>query len=144
MNVDRLRQQLVAEEGRRNASYLDTEGLWTIGIGHHDDKIGPGMIWNDAMVDAVFAEDVAEKVAQIQKALPWFDKIDDVRQAVLVEMCFQMGLNGLLGFTHTLGAFRDQRWNDAAGGMLASKWAKQTPKRAMRMARQVEVGEWQS
>jgi lysozyme len=66
-----------------------------------------------------------------------------VRQAVLIGMAFQMGTNGLLGFRQTLAYVRDQRWPQAASSMLSSTWAKQTPARAARMARQMETGQWQ-
>lgn len=139
-----LKTQLIAEEGRRHESYRDTLGVWTIGIGHVDPSIREGVIWNDAMIDAVFARDVTEKAAEVTKALPWFAQLNEPRQAVLLQMAFQMGTHGLLQFTQTLGAVRDARWHDAAGGMLASTWAKQTPGRVGRLAHQMATGEWQS
>lgn len=143
MDMKMLELQLTDEEDRRHESYPDTEGLWTCGIGHHDATLGPGIVWDDAKIDAVFQADVTEKAHQVAAACPWYIRLSDPRQAVLIEMCFQMGLQGLLGFTNALAAMRDERWHDAAGHMLASKWALQTPARAQRMARQIETGEWQ-
>jgi lysozyme len=62
---------------------------------------------------------------------------------VLIGMAFQMGVPGLLTFKKTLGAVQDQRFAHASGLMLQSLWARQTPGRAARMARQMETGEWQ-
>lgn len=59
---------------------------------------------------------------------------DPVRFDVLTEMAFQMGGVGLAQFTNTLQAIREKRWDDAADGMLASLWAKQTPARAQALA----------
>jgi hypothetical protein len=51
--------------------------------------------------------------------------IDPIRRAVLVNMAFNMGINGLLGFKHTLELVRDHKYADAADSMLNSKWAHQ-------------------
>ena len=155
MNLARLEAQLTVEEGRRNDSYLDTRNLWTIGIGHHDDAVGPGMHWDDARIDQVFADDVAEKAQLCAAKLPWYIALSEPRQAVLIEMAFQMGVgrvpkppfdkgSGLLEFQGMLGALRDERFHDAAEHIRSSLWAKQTAERARRMAAQLETGEWQS
>jgi lysozyme len=136
--------QLDDEEGERLVAYLDTEGLWTIGRGHHDPSICEGIVWTREQMDAAFANDVAEKRHRLAAALPWSLRWPlGARLAVLVEMCFQMRFEGFLGFHQAFAAMRDERWHDAAGQMLASLWAKQTPGRAARMARQMETGEWQ-
>jgi lysozyme len=138
-----LKTQLVREEGRRNVVYLDTLGVATVGIGHVEPGLYVGEVWTDAQIDAAFDRDVATKTAEVTAALPWFAQINEARQAVLLQMAFQMGTHGLLQFKQTLAAVRDQRWSDAAGGMLASVWAKQTKGRANRLARQMETGDWQ-
>ena len=138
-----LKAQLEFEEGRRAESYPDTRGLWTIGIGHHDASIGPGMAWTEDQIDETFARDVAEKLHGILQSLPWVALLDDARAAVLVEAAFQMGVEDLLTFHTFLGLVRDQRWSQAAGDMLGTAWAQQTPARVRRLARQIETGEWQ-
>ena len=134
------------EEGRRHDAYLDTRGLWTIGIGHKfvDTASHEGESWDDAKIDAVFAEDYQHAHDGIKAALPWFDTLDPVRQAYVISMAFQMGVAGVLQFKQTLDALRDQRWNDAAGGVRDSLWHRQTFLRAERCARAFETGEWQS
>lgn len=146
-----LKLQLICEEGRRHESYQDTLGIWTIGIGHVDSGLCEGIVWNDAMIDETFARDVAAKTAEVAAALPWFsvlpgdaanDGTANARQAVLLQMAFQMGTYGLLQFRNTLDAVRDGRWHDAQAGMLTSAWARQTPKRVGRLAEQMLTGEW--
>lgn len=144
MDMQRLEAQIAGDEGRKYCSYQDTLGLWTIGIGHHDAQVCEGMQWNDAMIDQVFQADVTEKMHQAASAFPWFIRLNEPRQAVVVEMLFQMGLVKVLGFKNALAAMRDERWHDAAAHMLDSEWAKETPKRARRTAYQMETGEWQS
>jgi lysozyme len=133
------------EEGRRNVAYRDTLGLWTNGIGHKytDSLDHTGDTWTDEEVDQTFEIDYASKLRELGAACPWIASLDEVRRAVLISMAFQMGVHGVLQFVHTLAAIRDQRWNDAAGGIRASAWYTQTRARAERAARAIETGEWQ-
>ena len=138
-----LREQLQEFEGLRLKAYYDTLGVLTIGYGHVDSSLTEQTVWTKEQAENQLDRDIEEKTQQVRKHIPWFDRLNEPRQAVLVGMAFQLGINGLLGFNKTLGAIRDERWNDAAGGMRASKWFTQTPKRVNRMARQIETGEWQ-
>lgn len=146
MNVQKM---LEDDEGRERSAYQDTEGWWTIGIGRLIDKRKGGGLSEDE-IDYLFANDLKEKTAQVMTALPWVANLNEPRQAVLISMCFQMGIgsvklgSGLLGFTNTLRHIENGRWAQAAMGMRASRWARQTPKRAMRMAAQMETGVWSS
>lgn len=140
MNAEGLIQ---FEEGRRSVGYLDTRGVPTIGIGHTGKEVFVGLTWTDQQIDAAFMRDYDTATQGLLPALPWFPQLDEVRRAVLISMAFQMGVHGVLGFQHTLAAIRDQRWNDAAGGIRASTWYTQTQARAERAARAIETGEWQ-
>ena len=136
-------QQLKREEGVRPSAYQDQFGYWTIGVGRLIDARKGGGLTEDE-IDYLLMNDIRQKTAEVRAALPWFDTLNDARKAVLVGMAFQMGTAGLLGFKQTLAAVRDERYANAAGLMLQSSWAKQTPGRANRMARQMETGEWQT
>lgn len=142
MNAEGLIQ---FEEGRRNVAYLDSRGFWSNGIGHKysDGLSHEGDVWDDQKIDGTFLTDYGDAYRGIVAALPWFAQLDEVRQAVLISMAFQMGVHGVLEFQHTLQAVRDQRWNDAAGGIRSSRWYTQTHVRAERAARAIETGEWQ-
>jgi lysozyme len=137
-----LRDQLIAEEGYRNSAYLDTLGIPTIGVGHTGPEVHLGLTWTDEQVNATLDADIAKKTAEVVYALPWFGKLNEPRQAVLLQMAFQMGTHGLLGFPRTLAAVHDGNWDEAANGMLMSKWAEQTPARARRLSRQMRLGTW--
>lgn len=76
---------------------------------------------------------IAQAAVTNMVGLP-FLAAEPVRFDVLVEMAFQMGGAGLAKFTNTLKAVNDRRWDDAADGMLASLWARQTPQRAQTLA----------
>jgi lysozyme len=153
MNV---REMLRREEGNALKAYPDPVSHgdpWTIGVAHTGPEVVEGLVWTQAQADATFEVDVDHAEAECRGAFPWFDQLNEARQAVLIGMVFQMGLGhaphagaegtGLLGFPKALAAIHDQRWHDALGQLLDSRWAKQTPARALRMARQMETGEWQ-
>lgn len=137
-----LQAMLERDEGRENQAYQDSLGLWTCGIGHHDDTINAGTYWDDPKVDQVFADDVAEKTAQCVAAFPWLETLSEARQAVIIAMAFQMGLNRLKLFAHMLAYCAAGDFDAASKEMLNSLWAHQTPKRAARMALQLQTGNW--
>lgn len=160
----RLRAQLVLHEGERRLRYLDSEGHWTIGIGRNLDArpfnaaelavIGAdrdldrfGL--NRREIDMLYARDVNDAVASLDRFLPWWRGLDEVRRRVMVDMMFNMGpgdsKRGLLSFVNTLAAVRNRRFDDAAAGMRVSKWAAQTKTRADRLIAMMETGrDWAS
>lgn len=137
-----LATQLRQEEGSIPYAYQDHLGYWTIGVGRLIDKRKGGGLSPDE-VDYLLANDIVRKSTEVFAALPWARELNEPRQAVLIGMAFQMGTAGLLGFKNTLAHVKAGRWTHAASGMLASRWAEQTPGRAARMARQMETGTWQ-
>ena len=134
--------QLRREEGSIPHAYQDHLGFWTIGVGRLiDERKGGGLSPDE--VDLLLANDVDRVVRAVRAALPWVEELDDPRQAVLIGMGFQLGVTGMLGFRQTLTAVKEGRYTAAAGLMLVSLWAQQTPERAMRMSKQMQTGEWQ-
>lgn len=140
--TERLAKQLRRDEGFKEYAYKDHLGYWTIGIGRLIDERKGGRITEDEAI-YLLGNDIAEKMAALHKALPWIDGLDEARRGALLNMAFQLGVSGLLGFQQTLAAIRDEHYDHAASLMLISKWAQQTPARAKRMSRQIATGEWQ-
>ena len=131
---------LIRDEGFRRSAYYDSLGYLTIGIGKLiDAKKGGGITFNEALY--LLRNEIAGKETDLRSHLPWFDGLDEVRKAVLLSMAFQMGVMGVLAFRNTLRAVEEGRWNDAAEGMMASKWAQQTPLRAHRLAQAMRTGD---
>jgi lysozyme len=135
--------QLKRDEGVRPAAYQDHLGFWTIGVGRLIDgrKAGAGLRMKE--IEQMLANDIAEREQALRLSLPWFDSLDEPRQAVLVNMAFQLGMAGLMQFKDTLRLVREGDYDAAAAAMLQSKWAAQTPERAKRVAKQMETGTWQ-
>lgn len=134
-----LAEMLEDEEARVKHAYLDSEGYLTIGIGRLIDKKKGGGLSDDE-IDYLLANDIRNKTREVLKALPWVADLDEVRRNVLIAMSFQMGTDGLLKFVNTLAMVKVERYDSAAKGMLNSLWARQTPKRAVRMAEMMRTG----
>jgi len=140
--IEQLTAQLRRDEGTMATAYKDSMGWLTIGVGRLIDSRKPGAGLRPDEIDYLLKNDIADRVQALQKALPWFAKLDQARQGVLINMAFQMGTAGLLAFRQTLGLVRDGRYAEASEQMMKSKWAEQTPARARRLAEQMKTGEW--
>ena len=131
MLMDEMRAELVRDEGLRLKPYKDTVGKTTIGIGRNLDDVGISKDEAYLMLD----NDIQRTSDSLDKNLPWWKTLDEVRQRVILNMAYNLGINSLLGFKNTLAAIQAGRYNDAADGMLASKWATQVGDRATRLAK---------
>jgi lysozyme len=137
--------QLKRHEGLRLKPYHCPAGKLTIGYGRNLDANG---ITEDE-AERMLAYDVNIAISHAMDYIGgshFFAKLSDARQAVLINMAFQMGGAGLKKFKNTkrliLAAIDNGNWDAVALGMLNSKWAKQTPARAKELAEQMKSGEW--
>lgn len=140
--TENLTKQLRRDEGEVLHAYQDSLGYWTIGVGRLiDGKKGGGITTDESAL--LLSNDITKRMAMVRNAIPWIGQLDEARQGVLLNMAFQMGIGGLMGFTNTLAKIKAGSYIAAADGMLQSRWAGQTPERAKRLAMQIRTGEWQ-
>lgn len=137
-----LTKQLRRDEGEVLHVYNDSLGYATIGVGRLIDKRKGGGITPEESA-YLLSNDIDKREAELLRRAPWMANLDPVRFGALLNMAFQMGVDGLLGFKNTLAMVRVGDYDGAAVGMLASTWAKQTPERAARISKQVLTGVWQ-
>lgn len=135
-----VRELLALHEGRVPHAYTDSLGYLTIGIGHLIDQRKGGRL-PDPIIDALFEYDLQEHANELFASLPWARDLDPVRQAVLIDMYFNLR-RGLLGFKETLRHFQAGNWQAAAEAMLDSRWARQVGTRATRLSKMTLSGEW--
>lgn len=146
MNRASLQARLAISEGDRLVAYLDTVGVLTVGIGHNcvarpvpgvtkvGDKITHGLR------DRLFEADVDDAVAQLNHRLPWWRGLDDDRQNIMVDLCFNMGINTLLIFKNTLAAIKRGDYDAAARGLEGSLWHRQVKGRAILLEKAMRTG----
>jgi len=141
MSFDRekLREELIRDEGVKFEIYNDHLGYPTFGIGHlvtEDDEEHGKPVGTPVSEDRcweVFDEDVEKFVTEVKKVYPDIDSYPDMVQRVLINMCFNMGAPRLGKFKNMKKAIEEGNWAQAAIEGRDSRWHKQVPNRAERL-----------
>lgn len=146
--INSVEDLIAKHEGCVPTIYLDSKGIPTIGIGHNlqASPLPEGMVppLTQDQINQLFQSDLANATQAVVNSLPWFSNLDVIRQGVIIDMAFNMGISTLLTFHHTLGYIQSGDWQDAANEMLASLWAKQVKERATEDAAIIVSGQWPS
>jgi lysozyme len=115
--------------------------VWTIGYGHTRNVTEHTRQLTQAQAEAYLLGDMYDCHMELKRRLgDTFTNLDEVRQGVLINMAFNLGVPGLLKFRATLDHIRRMEWNEAAEHMLASLWAKQVKGRAVELAERMRTG----
>lgn len=145
----RLVSQLDRQEDRRTHPYMDCcgkpwrecpdqfRGHLTVAVGLNLDG---GL--TDEEIDYLLANRLERAKQDCLRAFPWFASLDSVRQAALVNICFNMGLANLRTFKNALTEMAAQNYVRAAGEFAASRWASQVGQRAVELCAQIRTGKW--
>lgn len=137
MNETRLRASLELHEGISLKPYTDTTGHLSIGIGINLDD---GITIQEAYMLLDSRISTAQK--ELDRYRPGWQRHNDVRQNVLIEMQFNLGAPRLGMFRKMWATLDKQDYNAAAREMLDSKWAGQVGERAVKLAVMMRTGEW--
>ena len=143
MTTANLAADLRRDEGCRLQAYPDPVSggaPWTIGFGHAGLDVHPGLAWTLEQAQAALAADVAAKEAQLDAAMPWWRKLDDIRQDSVVNLAFNLGVHGLSKFGTFLDFMRAGKFAQAALDLSATPWAKEVGARAKRIIVQIRTG----
>ena len=136
MNNNRFITQLRFHEGVKNQVYKDHLGIETIGVGRNLKDRG----LSDEEVDMLLANDIAIVEEELDKQLPWWRDLSEVRQRAIADLVFNMGMPRLHGFVKTLDALQRRDYQTAADELLNSKYANQVGARAIRIAEMIRSG----
>lgn len=146
MNLNLMDAELRRDEGVRYVPYLDTATppRRTCGVGHNMEASPLPAGWTfpltDAQVNTLLNHDLQVVFTALDLHLPWWRNLDEVRQRVIANMCFNMGIGTLMTFRNTLGAMQRGAYAIAAAGMHASAWYSQVGQRAVRLCQAMETG----
>jgi lysozyme len=106
------------EEGYRQFIYRDALGHQTIGYG----------VNLDAGIDAEFADAMvlflSSRLDRKLSAYSWYTALNDARKAVFIDVAYNLGLEGLLHFTHCIAFTAALDWANAAQALLDSDAAR--------------------
>jgi lysozyme len=143
-NLQKLIAELRRDEGVRYSVYKDTKGIDTVGVGHNLQAKPMPAGWkcplNDTQVNSLLDDDLEDVFHDLDRNLPWWTDLTDMRQRVLANLCFNMGITRLLGFKKALIAMRQGKFSTAADELLDSTWATQVKGRATRLADMMRKG----
>lgn len=110
-----------------------------------------GLRWSEEQAATVLREEVNTCTAQMTSRCPEFVSLAEIgetaRAEVLLNMTFNLGVDGLLKFKNTLSMLRaavegHASYSRVADGMLNSLWARQVGRRADELAQQMRTGEY--
>lgn len=138
MDYEKLAARVRRNEGLSYLPYRCSAGALTIGYGHNLEARGIPK----EVADLLLKQDLEIAEKQVKNAFIWWPKLDDARMGVLVEMCFNLGISGLVGFKKMLSAVEAGDYQTAAQEMLSSKWARQVKGRAVELAKIMQTGLW--
>lgn len=149
--IEHLKAMLRRHEGFVSKPAPCPAGFITGGYGHNYEAHGepvPPLVTREK-AEYMLDMDIQKAIIDCACYIGPFVGLDPVRQAVLINMCFQMGIGsrkskkkGLLSFKNMLAAISAQDWNLAAKEMLDSDWGRKFKRRADELARMMETGEW--
>lgn len=137
MNYDTLKAQLITDEGMRLRPYKDSVGKLTIGVGRNLDDVGISR----AEADILLNNDIQVATHDLDRTLSWWRGMSDVRQNVIINMCFNMGIAKLMEFRKALAAMQAGNYGEAAAEMKNSEWYEEVGGRAIRLCSLMENGQ---
>lgn len=182
-SMQKLIEQLKRHEGYRRMPYDDAtgkqvlpgqkaKGKLTIGYGRNiedvplsarelsvitassqEELLANGI--SEADAEALLILEVQRLHAELGRQIAWFKELDIVRQAVLINMAFNLGITGLLKFKNTMALIKQGLASGDYGPgadamMTGNKWYLQVGDgpggrfdRAEELSEQMRTGEWQ-
>ncbi len=102
------------------------------------ERMTPEML-NRLKLAGVDTKDAEYFHQQLREIYPWFDRLDDERKLVLVDMC-TMGLKNFCSFRHMIDALSHDDYSSAAHEMMESDWAKKGGARQLRLSESMRSG----
>lgn len=126
---DKVETQLIVDEDLRLKPYRCPAGKLTIGVGRNIED--NGITRQEAYY--LLRNDVDQCHRQLSLTIPFYDRLPSDKKEILLNMCFNMGINRLLAFKRMLAAMAVNDWESAAHEMEDSAWARQVQDRARRL-----------
>jgi len=157
-DINEFIKMVAKHEGIVLEPYRDSLGISTIGIGRNleDRGITDGELnYIGKTMEEVLEKGLTEEeayylcmndIAIVEKELldrkPIVNQLNDVRQMVLVDMAFNMGVPRLMKFKNMWAAIETEDYALACEEMIDSRWANQVGNRAMKLSLAMKNGEW--
>jgi lysozyme len=122
-------------EGFRQHVYKCSAGALTVGYGTNLESRGV----TRAEAEILLRNEVVDIRGELVN-LDFWGRLDIVRQGVLIDMAYNLGMNGLFKFRKMLAAISNEDWQAAHDECLDSNYAEDVPARAHRNAQMLLTG----
>ena len=168
-NIAALKAHFRHDEGEKERSYKDSEGYWTVGVGHlldaeQSDRELKAMGLEDELddwegfkitpeqIEELLDIDIDDTLTMLKLSFDEseLEKLDSTRFISLFSMAYQLG--SVIKFPAMVKAVKTEDWDRAADEMLwscglkqqrRSAWYKQTPNRCQKMADGMRYGSFE-
>ena len=146
MDIELCKQDIKRHEGEVLEIYEDSLGYKTLGIGHLCQPEDPEYKWevgtkvSQEIVDMYYENDFDKhykEAIHVFGSEENFEKLPEVIQRVLVNMCFNLGGTRFSKFKNMLGACRSHNWEQMAAEMENSRWYNQVGRRSVELQESV-------
>ena len=148
VSLAKLISELKQDEGVRLSVYRDKFGNRTIGVGHLLEPSKGGIPLRNIIgvdknnitpeeADYILLYDISRISKRLYSKLPWLkDQPENIRRN-LINMAFNLGVNGLTSFTTTLKLIKEGRYKEAAINLTKTRWYSQVGNRARRIVNDI-------
>jgi lysozyme len=142
--LDKLYEEIKADEGEILSIYKDHLGYDTFGIGHlvteQDPEHGQpeGTPISQGRVQAAFAIDIQKSIYYCEAQYNQWNNWPEEVRLIMVNMMFNMGPTRMAKFKNMHSALSMQDWKQAAAEGRDSLWYRQVTNRAERLMSRLE------
>lgn len=159
-----LTDQILDHEGESLVPYTCPAGFLTIGVGRNLETKGLtkeecdflklGTYEKNSVIAKLEVRGITKEESryllshdidyfsqQLNNELAWFKSLPEAVKIVLIDMAFNLGVNGLLKFKKTLGLIEKGQFIAASQEMLNSAWKHQVGKRAYDLSNQLKFAQ---
>jgi len=166
LNRDLAKVMLKLHEGVKPHPYTCSAGKWTIGVGRNFqdnpfmqseiEQLGLPVSFSsqknflfahwlsneqiDWLLDSTMDKIMADMV-EVPEISVAFHRVDEVRQACLIDLAFTLGVPGLKKFQRFLDAMAVKDFKLAAKELINSRWYRQVGHRGVRITNMIKTGD---
>lgn len=145
MDIEKLREELIADEGMRLDVYRCTEGYETVGVGHkivqgdaeHGKPLGYAI--TERRMKQLFDLDITVVREDCHRLYEDFSDLPEEAQRIIANMMFNLGLPTMKKFRGMKRCVDERNWSGAADEMVDSRWYEQVTNRANRLVKRMRA-----
>jgi len=144
MNLEKLYEEIKADEGEILEVYEDHLGYPTIGVGHlvteKDEEFGEpvGTPITAERSRELFDTDIEYAIEGCEMLYGQWHNWPEEVQLIMVNMCFNLGQTRLAKFVTMKNMLSQGKWKEAAAEGRDSLWYRQVTNRAERLMQRLE------